>query len=343
MESCISCPFNPLFVWVKLNTSSWPVPTRLRLTDIDFSFNSESHSGVSDQASTSVADDWVKTVESGDSKEVSGLDKGLIELNNSVFWSLLPLVTHGFFVELDVFTDHFRGWLAAPERNVGVEADTTDEEPEGLEEVWDNVDGFIADTEDGDTDKLDVFKFFWSDLEGDLVLALNSVDFDVEVHQGGIEVRVSTEETLWLLEDMDELNSVVIDDVDLSVRLLEALDRVVNGGVLRTHIANIERGKFKVVRSAVVFAVDNSIKDLFSVGFLVLLDVSNVLEEVHSVFFLAEEGSVREIDDGFMAFRSDALVVFGSEFVGFTGESGCLEVLRDMALDGGIGESCCCN
>ena len=81
MEAGVLGLFEPGRPWGSLDVWCWPVPGVLRFNNVHLAVNLESHDGVASMGTSSVHDDWVKTVESHDSEIVSRLDGGWVDLD----------------------------------------------------------------------------------------------------------------------------------------------------------------------------------------------------------------------------------------------------------------------
>lgn len=98
-------------------------------------------------------DKLIDSVHSGDDDEVSTLNLGIIEVNESVF-SLFPLIgvslVDKFWVELVLV----ESWLASEEEFIRVlgGTDSTDEEKESLDNVWEEMLLAVALTENIETE-----------------------------------------------------------------------------------------------------------------------------------------------------------------------------------------------
>jgi len=254
LETSISSPFNPILVGVHLDTSSGPVPTRLGFSNVEFSIDTESHGTVTDVTSTAVADNGVKTIESDNGQEITRLNEGFIKFNNNILGSNLPSVVHGFLEEFDVLSFHERSGLASEERNVGVKTQTTNEEPERLEEIRDEMDTLVADSEQRDTKGFEFLHLIISELEVNLVSTASGKDINVEVGQSGVEIRVGTSEGLGALESVDDLNSVLVDLLKGDGSFLETLSAISDSRVFEGQGASKDGSHLEEIRFFIIIA-----------------------------------------------------------------------------------------
>ena len=159
-EVSISSPLHPLLVRVDLNVDSGPVPGSLGFNNESFTVDLEDHDTMSDVTSSTPFDNLIKTIESGDGQEISGVQEGFIEFNDDILWSFLPLVSSGILDELDVVLDLVRSGLASEERNVGAKTESTEEQPDSLDEIREEISGLVAHSENEDTSFLSLGHFF---------------------------------------------------------------------------------------------------------------------------------------------------------------------------------------
>jgi hypothetical protein len=277
METSISGPFNPLLVGVHLDTSSGPVPTGLGFSNVEFSIDTESHGTVTNVTSRTVADNGIKTIESDNGQEITRVDEGFIEFNNDILRSNLPSVVHGITNEFDVLSFHERSGLASEERNVGVEAQTTDEEPKGLEHIRDEVDTLVADSEQGDTHSFEFLHLIISELEGNFVSTVSSKNFDVEIGQSGVEIRVGTSEGFSALKSVNNLKSVLVDLLKSDGSFLETFGSIREGGVFEGQSARVDGSHLEEIRFVIIIARHESIISQSSVFFLIMLSSDQIV------------------------------------------------------------------
>jgi hypothetical protein len=287
-------PLDPVAEGVHLETFSGPVPGSLGFDDVEFVFDPEEHGGVTSVGAGTVFDDLIKTVQSGNGEEISGVDEGRIDVDDDVLGvSGFPLVAGDVSDELDVLVDLVFGGLRAEERDLGVEAESAEEEPKGLEEVGDVVDDLVAESEDVDSGVLDVLVEFGSEvLESDDVLAGSVNGFGVEVGQGGVHVTF-TAETVSVVDFMDDFNGGLVDKVDADSVVLVAgsgegfgLDR----GVEASDETGEDLEEFGMITGNACLDVGG---DFFVVEVVVLPGVA----KLSKVFFFGEETTLRPEDD----------------------------------------------
>jgi hypothetical protein len=285
---------------------------------------------MADVTATSVTNDGIKTIESNNGEEITRLDEGFVEFNNDILRSDLPSVVHGFTQEFDVLLFHERSGLASEERNVGVKAQTTDEKPEGLEEIRDEVDTLVADSEKRDTDGFEDFILFISELESDLVSTVSSKDFNVEVGQGRIEIGVGTQERFAALELVDYFNGVLVNNIKGDGGILEALGAVRQSGVFKGKSAGEDGSQLEEVTLFIIIAGHKSVISQSSVFFLIVFSMDQIVVQFFPMFFRTEKTFDREFNKGFLTVISLSFMVSGTKIVG----SASPDAIVGINLDG---------
>jgi len=271
---------------------------------------------MADVTSTAVTNDGIKTIESNNGQEITRVDEGFIEFNNGILRSNLPGVVHGFTQEFDVLLFHERSGLASEERNVGVKAQTTDEKPKGLEEIRNEVDTLVTDSEKRNTNSFEFLILIISHLESDLVSTMSGKDFNVEVGQGSVEIGVGTHERLGALELVNNFNSVLADNIKSGSRILEALGAISKSGVVKSKSAREDGSHLEEVALFISIARHKGVISQSSVFFLIVLSVDQIVEQVFPMFFGAEETLGREFNEGFLTVFGLSFVVSGTKIVG---------------------------
>jgi hypothetical protein len=330
METSISSPFNPLLIGVQLDTSSGPVPTGLGFGNVEFTVNTDSHSTMADVTATSVTNDGIKTIESNNGQEITGVDEGFIEFDNNILRSDLPSVVHSFTQEFNVLFFHERSGLASEERNIGVKAQTTDEKPEGLEQIRNEVDTLVADSEKRDTDSFEDFILFISELESDLVSTMSGKNFNVEVGQGGVEIGVGTQERFACLELVDNFNGVLVNNIKGDGSILEALGAVTQSGVFEGKGAGEDGSHLEEVTLFIIIAGHKSVIFQSSVFFLIMFSMDQIVVQFFPMFFRTEKTLDGEFNKGFLTVFGLSFVISGTKIVG----SASPDAIVGINLDG---------
>jgi len=130
MEVAFFGPCHPLFEWGSLNSVNWPVPSILTLNNVELSVESMGHDSMTGVRSSSIHDQWVKTIESHDSEVVSRFDLRVINLN-FLSISFLEVVVSGPPQEFNIgvlhifwnlWLEEWNGALCSKSSNEGLES-----------------------------------------------------------------------------------------------------------------------------------------------------------------------------------------------------------------------------
>jgi len=296
-EVSISSPLHPLLVGVDLNVDSGPVPSSLGLNNEGFTVDLEDHDTMSNVTSSTPFDDLIKTIESSNGQEVSRLEEGFIELNNDVLRSFKPLVSSSILDELDVALDLFGSGLASKERNVGAKSESSEEQPDGLDKIREEISGLVTHSEDEQTSFLNLSHFCSIDLDGGFVTTREHDGIDVVVGQSGEEVSIGTIESGTARDGMIQLNGLIVRETEGHTAVLPARSTVGDSGVLLVEVTN-EHGEHSIIFSMeLVRATDKSfILDLSEVVNVVVLGEERSVE-VFEMLVLAEETTFGELND----------------------------------------------
>ena len=179
MEVSMLSVLDPVLPEGSLESVGWPVPSILRLNNVEASVESESHNVVTDTGSSSVHDHRVKTIKTHHRKKVTGLDKVLIDINR-LDWSFLKLDTNGFLDELNVSLLHI-GWdMRSNYWNMRFVSDSTKESLHGVEQRLDVLDNVLTESECLDATIADISLSLWAvHLESQSVSAMEVEDLEV--------------------------------------------------------------------------------------------------------------------------------------------------------------------
>jgi len=252
---------------------------------------------MSDVTSSTPFDNLIKTIESSDGQEISGVQEGFIEFNNDILWSFLPLVSSGILDELDVVLDLVRSGLASEERNVGAKTESSEEQPDSLDEIGEEISGLVAHSENEDTSFLSLSHFVSSDLETNSVSTREHDGINVIVGQSGEEVGIGTVESGTTRDGMIQLDSLIVRETEGHAAVLPARSTVRDSVVGLVEVTN-EHGEHSIIfRMELIRAGDKTfVLDLSEfVNVVVLSEEGSV--EVLDVFMFAEETAFRELND----------------------------------------------
>jgi len=222
IEASILSLLDPGLERSSLDSSSWPIPSVLRLDNVEFVVEPHSHGAVGANGASSPHDHWVKTVESHDEEEVSGFDEALINIH-CVGSSLWDSDTHASLDELKVGSLHVWWGVRADDWQVWVVRETTDEQDKSLQDGLDLTDEVAAEHVSLDSTEGSVsLAFLGGEIKCDSVLAAGEVsievlDFSVAKHEGVVASHVS-----WLLEVQSDLVVLSIDFLVIEGNLLKA-------------------------------------------------------------------------------------------------------------------------
>lgn len=126
---------DPFVVRGTLNTCSWPVPSILRLNDVEFSVETESLNAVSTMGACAVHDHRVETIKTHNQEKVTTLNviSWYVYLVN---WSLLNFDAHASLNEIDVGFFHIWRSVASDVWNKGMITNSSNECFQSVEQAF---------------------------------------------------------------------------------------------------------------------------------------------------------------------------------------------------------------
>jgi len=126
VEACFFSLPDPVGPLGSLQTFSWPIPSILRLNNVELTIETKSHGRMTNMRASSIHDNRVKSIQAEDCYEVTRLDQIWVDLN-FLSGSLLKVQTHCRRKEFDVGVFHVGRHMRSNNGQLGVIGESTDE------------------------------------------------------------------------------------------------------------------------------------------------------------------------------------------------------------------------
>jgi len=180
VEACVLSLLDPVSPDGALQVMSGPVPSILRFNNVELAIEAQSHYVMATVSTGTVHDNLVETIESHNAKQVTILNEGRIVVNFGG-GTLLQVVLHGLFQELDVGVLHVLRHVGTNDWQVRVGANTSEESLCGVKSRLYQFNGTVAGLVNFDASKVHVGLSVGSGgLELQSVFARESKNFNVE-------------------------------------------------------------------------------------------------------------------------------------------------------------------